>query len=169
MRLVIETAVLLLFLLGACTGPAREPQAATASTLGRPETTGLADEHEAILRLLRSESEAMVAKDIKGLARLWAEDSTVTDAHHTPADPNDDAVWRGIDAVLDRYMVVVFPGNPQYAEPGDVQIQVTGDQATARSTTRIGNEVSPGGDLWVFRRQDGRWQITALTYNLEPG
>ena len=169
MRLVIETAVLLLFLLGACTGPAPEPQAATASTPGRPETTGPADEHEAILRLLRSESEAVVAKDIERLAQLWAEDSTVTDAHHTPADPNDDAVWHGIDAVLDRYMVVVFPGNPQYAEPGDVQIQVTGDQATARSTTRIGNEVSPGGDLWVFRRQDGRWQITALTYNLEPG
>ncbi len=165
MRLVIETAVLVLFLLGACTGPGGEPQA--AMTPDHPESAAPADEREAILELLRSESEAVIAKDIESLARLWAEDSTVTDAKHTPADPNDDAVWRGIDAVLDRYQVVVFPGNPQYAEPGDIQIEITGDQATVRSTTRIGDEVSPGGDLWMFRRQDGRWQIAALTYNLE--
>ena len=167
MRLTIETAVLILFLLGACTGQGGKPQAETALTPRQVAPTIHADEHEAILRLLRSESEAVVAKDIDGLALLWTEESTVTDAMHTPVDPKDDAVWRGIDAVLDRYQVVVFPGNPQYAEPGDVQIEIAGDQATARSTTRIGDEVSPGGDLWVFRRQDGRWQISSLTYNLE--
>ena len=109
----------------------------------------------------------MVRQDMTLLAELWAEDATVTDAKHTPDIADDDAVWRGIDAILDRYVVLVFPGNPQFAEPVDIEIVVEGDRATARSTTQIGDEVSPAGDLWTFSRCGERWCIQSLTYNLE--
>ncbi len=162
MKFFVATAVVMLLGVAACraappiqTAPAALPAAAQA------------DEREAIAKIVRAEGQAVVAKDINRLAQLWTDDATVTDAKHTPGDPKDDAVWRGVDAVLDRYMVVVFPGNPQVAEPGDIQIEINGDTAEARSTTHIGNEISPGGDLWTFRRQGGRWLIAGLTYNLE--
>ncbi|NUQ38909.1 MAG: DUF4440 domain-containing protein [Caldilineales bacterium] len=127
----------------------------------------LSDE-EAILQLLQAESEGVVQQDMARLTAIWAEEAVVVDAKHTPDDPGDDAVWRGIDAILDRYVVLVFPGNPQSAGKIDVSLEIAGEEATARSTTQIGEELSPGGDRWTFRRRDGRWQITSLTYNLEP-
>ena len=126
-------------------------------------------DEEAILALLRAESRGVVARDMDLLASLWAEDAVVVDAKHTPDDPSDDTRWEGIDAVLDRYVTLVFPGNPTYAEPADVQITVEGDRAEAVSTTQIGAERSPGGDRWTFVKRDGRWWIQSLTYNLEPG
>ncbi len=135
--------------------------------LPRTPTPVPANDEEAIRQLLRAESNGVVHQDMALLAELWAEDATVTDAKHTSDIADDDAVWHGIDAILDRYVVLVFPGNPQFAEPAGIEIVVEGDRATARSTTQIGDEVSPGGDLWSFSRCDGRWCIQALTYNLE--
>ncbi len=152
-----------LLLLSACR-PAASPQPALSA---RTPTPVPASAEDAILQLLRRESEGVVRQDMDLLAELWAEDATVTDAKHTPGVVDDDAVWRGIDAILDRYVVLVFPGNPQFAEPSDVDVVIEGDRATARSTTQIGDEVSPGGDLWSFARCDERWCIQALTYNLE--
>ncbi len=126
-------------------------------------------DEEAILVLLRAESRGVVARDMELLASLWAEDAVVVDAKHTPDDPSDDTRWEGIDAVLDRYVTLVFPGNPTYAEPADVQITVEGDRAEAVSTTQIGAERSPSGDRWTFVKRNGRWWIQSLTYNLEPG
>ncbi len=108
-----------------------------------------------------------MAQDIAGLMDLWADDAVITDAKHTPDDATDDATWRGKDAIRSRYVVLVFPGNPQAAGARDVQVQVSGDKATATSTTAIGSEVSRGGDRWSFVKRDGRWWIASLTYNLE--
>lgn len=126
------------------------------------------DDESALRQLLVAEAEAVVRQDIERLAGLWAEDGTVIDARHTADNQGDDASWRGRDAILDRYMVLVFPGNPQFAEPAEMSFEISGDTATAVSTTRIGDEVSPAGDRWQFRFADGRWWITSLTYNLEP-
>jgi len=163
----ILLSLFVLILLSAC-------RPASDSTLRRPSpkpttpTTQPASDEEAILSLIRAENEAVVAQDIERLATLWAEDALVRDAHHTADDESDDAVWRGIDAVLDRYVVLVFPGNSQFAEPGDVRISMQGDQAQAQSTTQIGDEISPDGDLWTLTRVDGHWRLQSLTYNLEP-
>lgn len=148
--------VLLLIALAACqTAPAATPRSR-------------AGDEAALRQLLQAEADAVVHQDIERLASLWAEDGFVVDARHTSDNEADDAVWRGIDAVLDRYMVVVFPGNPQFAEPADIGIEIAGDTASASSTTRIGNEISPAGDRWEFRHAGGRWWIVSLKYNLEP-
>ncbi|MBX7237258.1 MAG: nuclear transport factor 2 family protein [Caldilineales bacterium] len=126
------------------------------------------DDQTALRQLLLAEAEAVVKQDVERLAGLWAADGVVIDARHTADNQGDDATWRGRDAILDRYMVLVFPGNPQFAEPTDISFEISGDTAKAVSTTRIGDEVSPAGDRWEFRFADGRWWITSLTYNLEP-
>jgi ketosteroid isomerase-like protein len=155
--------LLSLLLLVAC----RPATPAPPTALARTRTPVPANAEEAIRQILRAESEGVVHQDMALLTELWAEDATVTDAKHTPEISEDDAVWRGIDAILDRYVVLVFPGNPQFAEPADIEIIVDGDRATARSTTQIGDEVSPGGDLWTFKRCGEHWCIRSLTYNLE--
>jgi ketosteroid isomerase-like protein len=126
-----------------------------------------ASDDEAIRQLIQLEGQMVVAQDIAGLMDLWAPDAVVTDARHTPANLDDDARWRGRDAIRERYVVLVFPGNPTSAGATDIQITIEGDTATATSTTVIGGEVSPGGDRWTFAKRDGRWWITGLTYNLE--
>ena len=110
----------------------------------------------------------MVQQDIERLMEIWAEDGVVIDARHTPDDPSDDLTWRGRDAIRQRYVTLVFPGNPTIAGATDVQLTIEGDTAEALATTRIGAEVAPGGDRWTFAKRGGRWLITSLTYNLEP-
>lgn len=129
---------------------------------------GGVDDRSTILSLLQQEAQGVVTQDLDALMALWAEDALVTDAAHTPDDPSDDLVWRGRDAIRDRYVHVVFPGGAKEAGPLDVRIEVQGDRATAWATTRIGDEVAPGGDRWTFVRRGGRWLLKSLTYNLEP-
>lgn len=164
--------IILLLLIGwILTGCRSRPasQHSPASDSSQAATLNPASDEEAIRSLLLAESKSMVAQDIESLAGLWAEDAVVRDAKHTPENEEDDAVWRGIDAILDRYVVLVFPGNPQFAEPQVVSLQIQGDEATVVSTTHIGAEVAPQGDRWTFVKRDGRWWIASLTYNLEPG
>ena len=140
----------------------------TSLSAPTPAMPAFDDDEAAIRWLLEAESRGVVNKDMDLLAAIWAEDAVVTDAKHTPDDPTDDARWQGIDAVLDRYVTLVFPGNPTLAAPADVQITIDGDTAAVISTTRINDELSPGGDRWTFVKRDGRWFIQSLTYNLEP-
>lgn len=146
----------------------------TRSTLGQKPTSAPrtptpqpASDEEAIRQLILLEGRGVVEQDIQGLMDLWAPDGMVVDAKHTPDDPGDDARWRGRDAIRERYVVLVFPGNPGIAAPADIQITITGDTASATSTTVIGSEVAVGGDRWEFVKRDGRWWIKSLTYNLE--
>ncbi|MCO6452146.1 MAG: hypothetical protein J5I90_15300 [Caldilineales bacterium] len=125
-------------------------------------------DEEAIAALLVAESEGVLHQDMDLLAGIWLEDSFITDAHHTPDYKDDDATWHGIDAIMDRYVVLVFPGNPQTAKPEIQSLTVQDDSAEAVSSTHIGEEVSPAGDRWGFAKKDGRWYIQSLTYNLEP-
>jgi len=157
-----------LVVLAGCSAPEQ------ASTLGprptleiRTPTPQPATDEEAITQLIESEGHGVVAQDIAGLMDLWAPEAVITDAKHTPDNLNDDARWTGRDAIRERYVVLVFPGNPTSAGAKDVKIEIQGDKATAISTTVIGNEVSPGGDRWTFVKRDGRWWIAGLMYNLE--
>ena len=155
--------------LASCNGaPAtRQPEVAASRPVNASAPAIISDE-EAVRQLVMAESEAVLQQDMERLADLWLEDAWVRDAKHTPDDESDDAVWRGLDAVLDRYVVLVFPGNPQFAAPEILEVSIQGDVAVVRSTTRIGDEVSPAGDRWELEKRDGRWRLRSLTYNLEP-
>ncbi|NOZ70451.1 MAG: nuclear transport factor 2 family protein, partial [Chloroflexi bacterium] len=148
-RLYFFSIILLLagLLMGCGTTPER--QSSPDAREGRTPTPIPASDEQAIKGLLQAESEGVVAQDINRLAELWAEDAVVRDAKHTPGNEDDDAVWRGIDAILDRYVVLVFPGNPQFAEPQIVSMEIEDGRATVVSTTHIGTEVAPQGDRWT--------------------
>ncbi len=162
-------SVVLLVLVGiaSCGAPRPSTLGEKPTVVPRTPTRQPASDDEAVRQLIAAEGAAVVAQDIAGLMDLWADDAVITDAKHTPDDATDDATWRGKDAIRSRYVVLVFPGNPQAAGARDVQVQVSGDKATATSTTAIGSEVSRGGDRWSFVKRDGRWWIASLTYNLE--
>jgi hypothetical protein len=165
--LVFSIAVVLAGL-AACAVPATPPPL-SPRPLAAPvtPTSQPASDAEAIRQLVLLEGQGVVRQDIAGLMNLWATDAVVTDAKHTANTPGDDARWRGRDAIRERYVVLVFPGNPSANSPGDIEVVIEGDRATATSTTRIAQEISPGGDRWSFVKREGRWWIAELTYNLE--
>ena len=156
----------IVLLLSACGGSPLPPTAAVPTPIRTPTPVPATDE-EALLQLLAAEGEGVVQQDIERLMEIWAPDGVVMDARHTPDDSGDDLAWRGRDAIRQRYVTLVFPGNPSAAGAADVQLTIEGDTAEALSTTRIGSEVAPGGDRWSFARREGHWLITSLTYNLE--
>ena len=150
-----------------CTRATLPPTAASPTEMLRTPTPVPATDEAAILELLAAEGKAVVQLDIERLMNIWAEDGVVVDARHTPEDASDDLTWRGRDAIYQRYVTVVFPGNPMTAGGIDAQVTIEGDRAEALATTRIGSELEPGGDRWTFARRGGRWLIASLTYNLE--
>ncbi len=159
--------VTLVALLGgvACTSPP-SPSPPPIAPSPTPVGFGLPDE-EAIRAVLDAEARGVATQDIDLLMSLWAEDGEVRDANHTPNDPSDDAVWRGSVAIYQRYVHLVFPGNPSYVAHPDMQIHIEGDRAVVTSTTRIGEEIAPAGDRWELVKRGGRWLLYRLTYNLE--
>ncbi len=166
--LLLSLCLLCLVGLSACATPTPSTLGPRPTTAARTPTPQPATAEEAIRQLILAEGRGVVSQDIAGLLDLWATDAVISDAKHTPTNDADDAHWRGRDAIRSRYVVLVFPGNPQAAGARDIQIAIEGDKATATSTTVIGGEVSPGGDRWTFIKRDGRWWIAGLTYNLEP-
>jgi hypothetical protein len=147
--------------------PTAEPKAGSC-TLTLP--ANVTDE-QAIQAVLRAEGKLMVQQEIAPLMQLWAAGSQVVNAKNTPADTSDDQFWLDKDAIRHRYVRVVFPGAPSVATPADIAIMltqtITDTRAVVTATTQIGSEVSPAGDRWELRKQNGCWVIHSLTFNLE--
>jgi hypothetical protein len=162
-------------LLSACSPAAGEikrdsPPNAALSEIGScgldlPDTV---TDEQAIVALLSAEGAYVVQQDIAALMRLWVPDGRVSDAKHTPTDLADDQTWQGTDAIRHRYVHWVFPGAPKVAQPADLVISITGEEAMVTGTTRIGDEVSPAGDQWQLVKVGDCWLIQELTFNLEP-
>jgi hypothetical protein len=113
--------------------------------------------NEALPALVAAERQASIEGNAALLAQLWAEDARIFDGRGTPA-PEDDYVWAGQPAILDRYELAVFPSPPPPL-PADAfaeaAIQVNGDQAA----------LERNGDRWRFVYRDGRWWLLELRYN----
>ena len=162
----------LVTLLSACISSPSTQLASTQSvpipigscSLELPETTPT---NVVIQAVLSAEGQFVVEQNIDGLMQLWANDSRISDAKHTPDDQTDDQTWQGQDAIRNRYVRWVFPGAPSMAQPSDVKIAINGDEAMVTSTTQIGDEVSPDGDQWTLKEIDGCWVIAELVFNLE--
>jgi hypothetical protein len=110
----------------------------------------------ALPALVAAERQAAAERNLPLLATLWANDAQVVDSRNT-ADVGDDYTWRGHAAVMDRYVVAVFPNPPvPFAKPPALEITVTGDAATGHL----------GQDAWRFVQRDGRWWLAELV--IEP-
>ena len=155
------------FILAGCGSAADVPIIGSCTLPLDPSTTDANTDIAKITALLRAEGELVVAQEIEPLMALWAEGSEVVDAKHTPDDSADDQRWIDLDAVRHRYVRIVFPGNPQPSTPPELSIEVNGNSATIIATTRIGDEVAPGGDRWDVVKQGDCWAILRLSYNNE--
>ncbi|MBC7250737.1 MAG: hypothetical protein H5T62_10685 [Anaerolineae bacterium] len=154
----LKVVLLLIILVGGCSPPP-PPTESVLPTV---------DASLAITHLIAVHRTAVVADDVQGVLDIWAEDGVITDANHTPHDPTDDHVWRGLDAVLSYYTTVLFPLYLEEVGPVDTTMTVSGSQAVMTGTTKIGDELAPGGERWTFALRDGEWKITSMTFNLEP-
>ena len=99
--------------------------------------------------LVAAEREASIDGDLATLAQLWADDSRIIDGRNSAA-PTDDYRWQGRDAILDRYVVAVFPNPPPPATFDALEIDVLGEMPPGRK----------GGDRWRFTlpMSAGGWQ-----------
>jgi len=109
---------------------------------------------DALPALVLAERDASRRGDLPLLAMLWAGDARIVDSRGT-AEPSDDYVWQGRNALLDRYAIAVFPAPPPpLEEPLALDITASGDMATA----------TLGVDRWRFVQRDGRWWLLELAY-----
>lgn len=147
-------------LLTACTrAPAAQPSPTQPST-PPVETISFGDSaeglpaDEALRALVFAERTAAHARDLEALAQLWAHDAQIIDRRSVD-NPADDYRWQGRDAILDRYILAVFPAPPPlFEQPPSLDITFSGDRATA----------TLGRDRWRFTFTEGRWWLQELAY-----
>ena len=165
----IAAVALLIAAVGCSVGAPPPPPPGTGPGIRvRTPTPTPANDEEGIKQLVNAEGEAVVQQDIDRLQGLWATDGVVTDANHTPDNPSDDKTWKLWASIRDRYVNIIFPSNPAYAEHPNIRVTISGDTATAIADTRIGITNLKDNDKWTLRKIDGQWKLTSLTFSLSP-
>jgi hypothetical protein len=141
-------------LLAACRAPIAPPTG-TPVVLAQPPAFVGAEPDEALPALLRAERQGAIDRDLELLTQLWASDGRIVDGRSTPAT-DDDYIWNGHAAVLDRYLVAVFPNPPPPLEAtAPFSFTFDGDFAYLHN----------GVDDWTFVHRDNRWWLLELNYN----
>jgi ketosteroid isomerase-like protein len=164
----IAAAALLFATVGCNSAPPPPPPGTGPVPRVRTPTPTPANDEEGIKQLVNAEGEAVVQQDIDRLQGLWAPDGVVTDANHSPDNPSDDKTWKQWAAIRDRYVNIIFPSNPAFAEHPNIRVTISGDTATAVADTRIGITNLKDNDKWTLRKIDGQWKLTSLTFSLSP-
>lgn len=143
-------------LLVSCATSHREPPPTLTPTAELPPVIRGAGT-EALPAMVAAEREAARTGDLALLARLWAPDGRIIDGRGT-LETGDDLVWLGRDAILDRYVVAVFPSPPPpFVRPPLFLPTIDGSRATAELD----------GDHWSFVYRDGRWWLAELAYAVD--
>lgn len=153
----IILSVLVLLLLTGCGGTAQPSTTPVATASPTPPTWVSEVSAETLSTWIGAEREASIEGNLPLLASLWAEDGQIVDGRGSPTS-DDDYVWAGRDAILDRYQLAVFPAPPPPLATTaleDATLTVDGDSAIL-----VNN-----GDRWRFVRQDGRWWFQELVYS----
>ena len=151
---LIVVAGLILFFVSGCGAASAVRVAAPTPTTPTPSFVTASPEI-ALPRLIELERQASIDKNLGLLAQLWAEESQIVDGRGTPTLA-DNYIWAGRSAILDRYVVAVFPNPPPpLPKLGDFTLHVTADQAT----------VAHGQDRWQFVKRANRWWLAALVYS----
>lgn len=171
MRKLIFVAILatmLAAIVGCSTGAPPPPPPGPKPAIQRTPTPVPANDEEALRQLIVAEGEAVVQQDIDRLQSMWDKDGVVTDANRTPDNASDDKTWKGWAAIRDRYVNIVFPSNPAFAEHPNIRVTITGSTASAVADTKIGVTNLKDNDKWTFRKIDGQWKVTSLTFGAAP-
>ncbi len=146
-------SLLVLLLLGGCTSAPARVSPTAVPTVAPPSFVS-APAELAIPQLIAAEREASRSGDPALLAQLWAPDARIVDTRGS-ADPADDFIWPDRSAILDRYVVAVFPAPPPGLEgPPNPTLSAQGDDVQAIN----------GQDRWLFTNTGGRWWIAELRY-----
>ena len=146
-------SLLVLLLLAGCTRAPLRISPTPMATAAPPAFVS-APAEVAIPQLIAAEREASRRGDLATLAQLWAPDGRIVDSRGT-ADPGDDFVWPNHDAILDRYVVAVFPAPPPALDgPPKPTLSMEGNQVQAIN----------GHDRLLFANTGGRWWIAELRY-----
>ncbi|MFN8445046.1 MAG: hypothetical protein U0175_29940 [Caldilineaceae bacterium] len=151
--------VLLGTTLWACAAPATLPPANEQASEPTAQTPAFVSEAAdvALPQLVNAERTAAHERNLALLATLWAEAGQVVDGKAT-ADTSDDYHWQGRAAVLDRYLVAVFPNPPPLRERDpSLELRVDGTHAYAVDTENH--------DQWEFTFEQGRWWLLVLRYS----
>jgi ketosteroid isomerase-like protein len=165
--LIAALIAMLVAVAGCAVGaPLPPPASSPPATRVRTPTLAPANDEEAIRQLIVAEGEAVVQQDLDRLQSLWANDGVVTDANRTPDNSADDKTWKGWGQLRDRYVNIVFPSNPAFAEHPNIRVTVTGETATALADTKIGITNLKDNDKWTFRKINGQWLVTSLMFGL---
>jgi hypothetical protein len=165
----VAVGAMLIAVVGCSTGaPPPPPGGAPVAKITRTPTPVPANDEEAMKQIINAEGEAVVQQDIDRLQGLWDKDGVVTDANGTADNTSDDKTWKSWSAIRDRYVNIVFPSNPAFAEHPNIRITVSGETANAVADTKIGSTNAKDNDKWTFRKLDGKWKITSLTFSLAP-
>ena len=164
----VAVAALLIAVVGCSTGAPPPPPGAPVAKITRTPTAVPANDEEALKQIINAEGEAVVQQDIDRLQGLWDKDGVVTDANGTADNTSDDKTWKSWSAIRDRYVNIVFPSSPAFAEHPNIRITVAGETANAVADTKIGTTNAKDNDKWTFRKIDGQWKITSLTFGAAP-
>jgi len=151
---------LLMFLLLGCRSTLQRPVAPPTPTAVADQTwPDLFGQHPtaeaAVTALILAERQAAIDHDLALLSQLWAEDAQVIDGRNNAA-PADDYRWQGRAAILNRYVVAVFPFYlpPLLSVDTAALITITDGEATVQN----------GNDQWQLVKVNGRWWLTELRY-----
>lgn len=155
----IGALIITAWLLTACNGPlfAPTPPPETPHTSSLPATVAGAPA-DALAALIEIERQASIDGDLATLEQLWSPDGRIVDGRNTVA-PDDDYIWAGREAIMDRYVMAVFPNPPP---------PLSGPDALAGLAIQTESDVTAtavnGGDRWQLVSVDGRWWLQELVY-----
>jgi hypothetical protein len=130
---------------------AEKPAELPAGATGPPQ--------QAAPALIAAEREAARTGNLRLLSAVWAPDARIVDGRNTD-DQADDYVWLGRDAILDRYVIAVFPVPPPPLDPSLLDSL----RLSAGSEDRVVH-AELGVDSWTLVQRDGRWWLYKLRYN----
>jgi hypothetical protein len=155
LQLILTT--LLGLCLAACAAASQLPLPPAPTASPPPPAVVSEVNADTLATLVLVEREASIQGNLPLLEALWAEDSRIVDGRGS-ADEDDDYMWNGRAAILDRYRLAVFPAPPPpltAAELTNPTPSIDDDSATLIN----------GGDRWRFVQDDGRWWLQELVYS----
>jgi len=153
-KAIVVRLLLTSILLSGCTRAPLETPPTAPAPAPPPVTLGHQPIDAALPALIFAERTAAHERDLATLAQLWAEDARIVDSRGTN-DPAAAYTWQGRDAILDRYMLAVFPAPPPpLTAPPELTLAREGDSATA----------TVNNDHWRFIFAEGRWWLQELNY-----